>query len=94
MNKVMIKIIKAYQSNISSQTGPRCRHTPTCSQYGLECYESHNFLKATLLTTKRVLTCNPLFKPKYDPVPINYRRLFESGIKLHLPKQSKSDEEK
>ena len=27
-------------------------------------------VKASLLTTKRLLKCNPLFKPGYDPVPL------------------------
>nr|WP_231857100.1 membrane protein insertion efficiency factor YidD [Paracholeplasma brassicae] len=62
-------MIKWYQKNISANTPPRCRHTPTCSTYAIGCYERFNFVKATYLTSKRVLTCNPLFKPKYDPVP-------------------------
>ena len=35
-----------------------------------ECYEKFGFIKASLLTTKRLLKCNPLFKPGYDPVPL------------------------
>ncbi|CCV64016.1 conserved hypothetical protein [Alteracholeplasma palmae J233] len=69
MNKIAIKMIKAYQEKISSQTNPKCRHTPTCSQYGLIAYKRFNFFKASFLTAKRILSCNPLFKPKYDPVP-------------------------
>lgn len=80
MNKVMIKIIKAYQKGISPNMAPRCRHTPSCSNYGLKAYEEHSFFKATFLTTKRILSCNPLVKPKYDPVPINYKNVFKYGI--------------
>ncbi len=69
MNKIMIKLIRWYQNKISKNKEPRCRHTPTCSNYALTSYERFNFFKATFLTTKRVLTCNPLFKGKYDPVP-------------------------
>lgn len=69
MNKLMIKIIKSYQNKISPNKPPRCRHTPTCSNYALGCYERFNFFKASYLSTKRILTCNPLFKPRHDPVP-------------------------
>lgn len=69
MNKFMIKLIRSYQTKVSPKKEPRCRHKPTCSAYALESYERFNFFKATYLATKRILTCNPLFKPKYDPVP-------------------------
>ena len=69
MKKLAIKMIKWYQINISPNSHHKCRHTPTCSHYALQCYERFNVFKATFLTIKRILTCNPLFKPKYDPVP-------------------------
>jgi len=69
MRKVAIKLIEWYQRDISPNSNHKCRHTPTCSEYGKQCYMRFNFFKASLLTTKRILTCNPLFKPKYDPVP-------------------------
>lgn len=69
MRKLALKLIDWYQKKISPNTKPRCRHSPTCSNYAKEAYTRFNFVKASLLTTKRVLTCNPLFKPKYDPVP-------------------------
>lgn len=74
-NKPIIKGIEWYQKNISANTPPRCRHTPTCSNYAKTAYERFNFVKATFLSTKRILTCNPLFKPKYDPVPEKKKRL-------------------
>ncbi len=69
MNKFAISLIEWYQRDISPNSNHKCRHTPTCSAYAKECYTRFNFVKASLLTTKRILTCNPLFKPKYDPVP-------------------------
>jgi putative membrane protein insertion efficiency factor len=69
MNKTAIKLIEWYQKDISPNSNHKCRHTPTCSAYAKTAYERFNFFKASFLTTKRVLTCNPLFKPKYDPVP-------------------------
>lgn len=71
MNKLIISLIKFYQKNISKNSKPHCRYTPTCSQYGLECFEKFNFFKAFFLTTFRILRCNPLSKGGYDPVPLN-----------------------
>lgn len=69
MNKKAIKLINWYQKEVSPNSSHKCRHTPTCSQYAKTSYERFNFFKASFLTAKRVLTCNPLFKPKFDPVP-------------------------
>jgi putative membrane protein insertion efficiency factor len=69
MEKLSVKAIKWYQSNLSSSKHTHCRHTPTCSQYAVTAFERFNFAKASLLTTKRILSCNPLFKPRFDPVP-------------------------
>ena len=69
MKKYAIKAIRWYQKTLSPIKTHKCRHTPTCSNYAIEAYETHNFIYASFLTTKRILTCNPLFKPKYDPVP-------------------------
>ena len=69
-NKFPIRLIEKYQQGISPTNPPRCRFTPTCSQYAKECYQKFNFFKASFLTTKRLLKCNPLFKPGYDPVPL------------------------
>lgn len=69
MRKLALKLINWYQTKISPNTKPKCRHYPTCSNYAKEAYTRFNFFKASFLTTKRILTCNPLFKPKYDPVP-------------------------
>lgn len=83
MNKIPIKLIEWYQRDISPNSNHKCRHTPTCSAYAKECYVRFNFFKASFLTAKRILSCNPLFKPKYDPVP-------EKKIK-HKEKTSSSD---
>ena len=69
-NKGLSKLIDFYQKGISPNQPPRCRFTPTCSQYAKECYQKFGFLKASYLTTKRLLRCNPLFKGGYDPVPL------------------------
>ncbi|OON99107.1 MAG: membrane protein insertion efficiency factor YidD [Epulopiscium sp. Nele67-Bin004] len=69
MKFFLLKSIKYYQKFISPMLGPRCRHIPTCSQYTYEAVQVHGFIKGIILGILRILRCNPLFKPRYDPVP-------------------------
>ena len=71
MNRLFIKLIKFYQNKISPNMNHRCRYMPSCSQYGLECFQKFCFLKAFFLTIFRILRCNPLFKGGYDPSPLS-----------------------
>lgn len=85
LNRFAIKLIKKYQS-IKSKP-PRCRHIPSCSQYSLECYQKFNFLKASALTTYRIIRCNPLSKNIFDPVPLSkkeklIRKQYEQVVSL------------
>ncbi|NMA02696.1 MAG: membrane protein insertion efficiency factor YidD [Clostridia bacterium] len=64
----VIYIIKFYQKFISPLKGQTCRFYPTCSNYALESYKTHGFLKGTVLTLKRILKCHPFHPGGYDPV--------------------------
>jgi uncharacterized protein len=64
-----IALIKIYQWVISPLLGPKCRFTPTCSQYGLEAFKKYGLFKGFWLTLKRVLRCHPWGGHGYDPVP-------------------------
>ena len=68
-NFPFIVIIKIYQFTLSPIIGRQCRHTPTCSWYGLEAYRTHGPFKGTWLTASRIVRCNPFNKGGYDPVP-------------------------
>lgn len=65
----MIRFIRFYQKNVQRQ--PRCRFSPTCSQYAIEAYQKFNFFYATWLAIWRILRCNPLSKGGYNPVPLS-----------------------
>ena len=69
LKKGLLGIIRLYQDGISPLLGPRCRFTPTCSQYTYEAITGHGIVKGTYLGIKRILKCNPFFKGGYDPVP-------------------------
>tara|TARA_B100000035_G_scaffold279622_1_gene259337 strand:+ start:689 stop:919 length:231 start_codon:yes stop_codon:yes gene_type:complete len=64
-----ITLIRLYRIFISPLLGNNCRHTPTCSEYGIIALKKHGVFKGIFLTAKRILKCNPLFKGGYDPVP-------------------------
>jgi hypothetical protein len=64
-----IALIKIYQWVISPWLGPKCRYTPTCSQYGIEALRKHGVFKGLWLTARRVASCHPWGGSGYDPVP-------------------------
>ncbi|MBE6048829.1 MAG: membrane protein insertion efficiency factor YidD [Clostridium sp.] len=68
MKKILIKLIKFYRIYISPMTPPRCKYTPTCSQYAIEAIEKYGVLKGGIMSLWRILRCNPFSKGGFDPV--------------------------
>ncbi len=64
-----ILLIKLYQWILSPLLGPKCRYTPTCSNYGLEAFKKYGPIKGFWLTLKRVGRCHPWGGHGHDPVP-------------------------
>jgi len=64
-----ILLIKIYQHVISPLFGPKCRFTPTCSNYALEAFKKYGVFKGGWLAVKRILKCHPWGGSGYDPVP-------------------------
>ena len=70
MKKLLLALIRLYQTKISPLFPPRCRFTPTCSAYAFEAIEKYGALKGGFLALRRLLRCNPFHKGDYfDPVP-------------------------
>lgn len=69
MSKLLIKLIRFYQKNISPSKISCCRFTPTCSSYAIEAITVHGAVKGLALAFWRILRCNPLCRGGYDPVP-------------------------
>ena len=70
MKRALLWGIQFYRSAISPyKGGPRCRYTPTCSQYAQTAIERYGAVKGARLAAWRVLRCNPFSKGGYDPVP-------------------------
>ena len=62
-------IIIVYQKVLSPLLSPRCRYTPTCSDYGLQAIEKHGPFKGGWLTLKRISSCHPFGGHGHDPIP-------------------------
>jgi len=64
-----ILLIKIYQYVISPAIGPKCRFTPTCSQYAIEALKKYGLFKGSWLAAKRISRCHPRGGSGWDPVP-------------------------
>jgi len=64
-----IGLIKLYQYGVSPMLGPKCRFTPTCSQYALEALKKYGLFKGSWLAVKRISKCHPGGGSGYDPLP-------------------------
>lgn len=70
MTRILQVPVRVYKYIISPLIGPRCRFTPSCSDYCLQALEKHGPLTGLWLTIKRLCACHPWSKRHgYDPVP-------------------------
>ena len=88
-NWPFLLVIYAYRATLSPFIGGQCRFEPTCSRYGLEAYRVYGPIRGTMMTTKRILRCNPFSKGGYDPVPI---RSCSDECEADLEQDQKPDE--
>ena len=69
MKYLLLKFVRFYQVAISPMLPPRCRYTPTSSQYAVEALEKHGAYKGSMLDLRRICRCHPFGGSGYDPVP-------------------------
>ena len=67
--KLILGLIQFYRYAISPLIPPRCRYTPTCSQYTLEAVSKYGAIKGGWLAFKRIIRCHPWGGHGHDPVP-------------------------
>ena len=67
--KLLMGLIQFYRYAISPLIPPRCRYTPTCSQYALEAIQKYGAVKGGWLAAKRIARCHPWGGHGHDPVP-------------------------
>lgn len=69
MQKLLLLLIQGYRYLISPLIGPRCRYTPSCSEYAQLAIREHGAGHGTWLAVRRVLRCHPFHPGGFDPVP-------------------------
>jgi putative membrane protein insertion efficiency factor len=52
-------LILIYRYTLSPLIGPRCRHLPSCSEYGEEALARHGLWAGSWMTTARLCRCQP-----------------------------------
>jgi putative membrane protein insertion efficiency factor len=62
-------LLKFYKYGISPFLPSVCRFEPTCSNYAIQCFQTHSFFKALFFTAKRLFRCHPLCEGGFDPAP-------------------------
>lgn len=82
MKRLLIGLIRWYQTYVSPGKPPCCRFEPTCSQYAIQAITEWGAFRGTALAIWRVLRCNPLCKPGYDPVPHRHKKLEDERFEL------------
>ncbi|MBU0909562.1 MAG: membrane protein insertion efficiency factor YidD [Proteobacteria bacterium] len=68
MEKLLLFLIRGYQTILSPLLPQACRFTPSCSHYAIEAIKQHGSLKGSLLAGYRILRCQPFCRGGYDPV--------------------------
>jgi putative membrane protein insertion efficiency factor len=57
---VGIGLVYAWRSTFGLLTPPgTCKYHPSCSQYAIDAFRAHGFVKGAVLTSWRLLRCNP-----------------------------------
>lgn len=69
--RVLIGLVRFYQTAVSPWTPPSCRYVPTCSAYALEALQLHGARRGGWLALRRILRCHPWGGHGYDPVPLD-----------------------
>ncbi|MEX0963741.1 MAG: membrane protein insertion efficiency factor YidD [Pseudohongiellaceae bacterium] len=74
LDRLLIRLINAYQASLSLLIGNQCRFYPSCSQYTKEAIQLHGSVRGSLLGVRRICSCHPFHEGGYDPVPENADR--------------------
>ncbi|MGB1927478.1 MAG: membrane protein insertion efficiency factor YidD [Rubripirellula sp.] len=67
ISKVFVLCIRFYQIGISPLLPPRCRYSPTCSQYAIEAIRKYGPFLGMYRSIRRILRCHPWHPGGYDP---------------------------
>jgi len=69
---LLLVLLRGYQLSLSpvfAFFGVKCRHEPSCSNYGMAAVRAHGAWGGGWLTLSRLLRCHPFGSHGFDPVP-------------------------
>ena len=66
-SQLLVLLVRGYQLFLSPLLPPSCRYTPTCSQYAILAFKKYGAIKGLILTSHRLLRCNPWGGHGHDP---------------------------
>lgn len=64
---LLIFLVRCYQRGISPMFGPKCRFTPSCSEYFIQAVKKYGALRGTIRGAWRMMKCHPFHPGGYDP---------------------------
>jgi len=67
--RIVLGLIRFYQSFLSPLLGSNCRYYPSCSQYTSEAIAKYGVLKGGWMGMRRIGRCHPWHAGGFDPVP-------------------------
>ncbi|MFB9069202.1 membrane protein insertion efficiency factor YidD [Pseudofulvimonas gallinarii] len=69
LNRLLRRLVGAYQATLSPLLGNRCRFHPSCSEYARIAIARHGGWRGGWLALRRLARCHPLCPGGHDPVP-------------------------
>lgn len=66
---LVLRLIAAYRRWVSPFLGPRCRFSPSCSEYAAEAITRFGPWRGGMLALRRLVRCQPFHPGGLDPVP-------------------------
>ena len=67
--RLLMTPIAGYRRFVSPLLPPRCRFSPSCSEYALTALAEYGAARGLWLAVKRIARCHPFNPGGYDPVP-------------------------
>lgn len=67
--RLLVVCVQVYQWTLRPFIGANCRFEPSCSVYAIGALRTHGAASGLVLTTRRILRCNPWHEGGLDPVP-------------------------
>ncbi len=68
LKKIAVFLIQVVAGFFRALHGRACRFAPSCSVYSIQAFNQFGFLKALMLSAKRLVRCQPFSRGGYDPI--------------------------